>query len=422
MTRGSDNPTLRAVAVCGLWLAAWGLVSCARPQPTPRAAHWRPREFLIGLHDAPPTKPTLYAQAAKAGFNVIVDYVGPDSLDLAHRYGLKLMVAQIGLDVRTWKRDDRHELAHKAIERFRRHPALWGYYVGGDVRERQLADGADLASFVRQRDPGRPFFVSVLPCDAWVGPALATADYAGYLERVIQAMHPPLLNTAHEPFPAKREGRFYFENLELLRRAALAHDVVLCPTVRCGLRPGTRPPGQGDLRWQAYTALAYGARCIVWLGYWQPPHGEGEGIVAPDGTPSERFHWVAALNGELRRLGPQLLRLRSAGVYHTGATVPVGTTRLPVHGLVGSVDGGTFVVGEFHGGPDERAVMVVNCDTRQAVQATVTINRPCRSVAWLDPASGDWRQLPIQGDRLGTKLELPLAPGGGKLLRLAPAN
>lgn len=359
---------------------------------------------------------------ARAGFNVIVDYVGPDALDLGRRYGLKLMVAKIGLDVRTWGRDSGRERAGKAIERFRGHRALWGYFLGGEVRERQFADCARLVGFIRERDPGRPFLASLLPCDAWVGPALRTADYSGYVEGFIRAVRPPLLNYGHHPFRAKEESRFYFENLELIRRAALAHGVPFCPTVRCGLRPGMRRLGEGEMRWLVHTSLAYGARGIVWAGYWRPRHGEGEGIVEPDGTPTERYRWVTALNAELRHLGPELMRLRSVGVYHTGADVPVGTTKLSAHGLVGSVAGGAFVVGVFDGGGRERAVMVVNRNYRQEVRAEMTINRPCRSVAWLDPSSGDWLPLAVRADRLETKLDLTLPPGGGRLLRLSPAE
>jgi len=394
------------------------LASCfpARPRPTPEP--WQPHEFLIGLRGAPPPKSDAYAQAAAAGFNVIVDYVGPEALDLARRHGLKLMVAKIGLDLATFRQAEGRRAAAALIERFRAHPALGGYYLGDEAREADFADYARLADVVRERDSPRPFFLGLLPCDAFVGPALSTADYAGYLERFIATVSPALLTWAYHPFREKGEDRFYFENLELVRRAALAHDLPLCPTLRASVWRGMAPLGEGELRGQVYTALAYGAKGIAWFSYWGAPEGGRDGIVQPDGTLTERYRWVAALNAELRALGPTLLRLRSAEVCHTG-DVPPGAARLPTHALVGSVEGGAFVVGLLDGGgTHERYVMLASKDFRRGATATLTVNRPCRSIAWLDPSSGRWQDLPIRADRFQTAVEFPLPPGGGRLLRL----
>jgi hypothetical protein len=399
-----------------LWLAACSLLSCARPKARP-APRWQPSEFLIGLRCAPPQKPQHYAQAAKAGFNTIVDCVGPDALDLAQRHGLKLTVARFGLDPATLSRAEGRRRVAKVIERFRDAPALWGYFLGDEVTEGQFAGYARVAEFVRERDPAHPFFLNLVSCDAWVGPALASADYAGYVDRFVRAVRPPLLTYSHYPFRATDDARFYFENLELMRRLAAAHDLPFCQTLRGSVWRGMQPLDEGKLRWQVYTSLAYGAKGIVWFSYWGAPEGSREGIVEPDGTPTERYRWIAALNAEVRALGPTLLRLRSVAVYHAGE-VPIGTASLPPHGLVGSVEGGAFVVGLFEDEKAEPYVFVANKDYRREAKAKLVINRRCRSVVWLDPAKGDWRDMPARADQFETVLELPLPPGGGKLIRL----
>jgi len=397
-----------------VWLAACGLTACARPRP---AQGWQPSEFLIALRGAPPPKPQLYAQVARAGFNVIGDGVGSDALDLARSHGLRVMLGQIGLDPRTLRDRGNVRGVAEAVRRFRTHPALWGYFVGDEMLESQLPDIVSLAAFARQHDPAHPLLISLLPCDAWVGPALATADYAGYVERFIASARPALLNFGHFPFREKADSEFYFENLELIRRAALAHGLPFCPTLQAASWPGMRPPTDGELRWLVYTSLAYGAKGVVWFRYWGAPAGSRQGIVEPDGLATERYKAVAALNAELRAIGPELMRLRSVAVWHTGAT-PVGATRLPVHGLVGAVEGGAFVVGEFDAGNGETQLLVVNRDYSRPAAARLTLNRPCRGLAWLDPALGRWADLAVTTDRFQTVAELPLPPGGGRLLRI----
>ncbi|HUT32850.1 MAG TPA: hypothetical protein VNE39_05180 [Planctomycetota bacterium] len=407
-------PTIRNLLACGAWLAACGLPACSRPR-APQA--WQPREFLIALRGAPPPKPQHYALVAQAGFTVIGEGVGSDALDLARRHGLRVALGQIGLDPRTLHDRGNERGVAEAIRRFRTHPALWGYFVGDEMLEAQLPDIVSLAAFARQHDPAHPLLVSLLPSDAWVGPALATGDYAGYVERFVAAVRPALLNFGYFPFREKGDGEFYFENLEIIRRAALAHGLPFYPTLQAASWAGMRPPGEGELRWLAYTALAYGAKGVVWFRYWGAPAGSRLGIVEPDGLATERYRAVAALNAELRALGPTLMRLRSLAVCHTG-TVPVGATRLPVHGLVASVEGGAFVVGEFEGEKGERHVLVVNKDYARAVTAKLTLNRPCRGLSRLDASSGQWVALAATADRFRTTAEFSLPPGGGRLLRL----
>ena len=51
-----------------------------------------------------------------------------------------------------------------------------------------------------------------------------------------------------------------------------------------------------------------------------------------------------------------------------------------------------------------------------------SVFRPCRAAAWLDPSDGRWKDLEPKGDGSDATLELPLRPGGGKLLRLTFAD
>jgi len=400
---------------CGLGLVACGLVSCARPQV---ARSWQPSEFLIALRGAPPPKAELYAQVARAGFNAIADSVGSDALDLAQRHGLKAVLGQIGLDPQTLRDRANHAAVAEAIRRFSSHPALWGYFVGDEMLEGQLPAVAALADFARRHDPAHPLLVTLLPSDAWVGPALASGDYTGYVERFVRAVRPAVLCFAHFPFREKGTGEFYFENLELIRRVARDHGVPFYPTLQAAGWKGMRAPTEGELRWLVYTSLAYGAKGVVWFRYWGAPAGSRQGILEPDGQVTERYPIVAGLNAELRALGPVLMGLRSVAVHHTGS-VPVGAARLPVHGLVAGVEGGSFVIGELEGEQDGKHLLVVNADHGREATAKVTLNRPCRSVEWFDPALGRWCEVAtVTADRFQATVEFRLPPGGGRLVRV----
>jgi hypothetical protein len=294
--------------------------------------------------------------------------------------------------------------------------------VGDEMLDSEFPAIIALADFARRHDAAHPIFVSLLPSDAWVGPALATGDYEAYVERFVRLVRPALLNHSHFPFREKGDSEFTFENLEIVRRVALEHKLPFCPTLQAAGWAGMRTPGEGELRWLVYTSLAYGAKGVVWFRYWGAPGGSRQGIVEPDGSLTDRYRVVAALNAEMRALGPVLMRLRSVAVYHAGPTVPAGATRLPVHGLVASVEGGAFVLGEFEDEKGDRLLFIVNRDAARAATAKVTLNRPCTGLSWLDPAVGGWADLASTADRFQTVTEFALPPGGGRLIRMVPSQ
>jgi hypothetical protein len=277
------------------------------------------------------------------------------------------------------------------------------------LRESQFPGWGRVTRLAREHDPAAGLYMELLPCDAFVGPELETADYAGYLERFVRTVDPPLLAVAQHPLRTRGTSTVYYENLELLRAAALRNGLPFFHGLQAGPGQGLRAPTAGELRWQAYTSLAYGAKGIVWSGWWG----------ASDPQAMQRSRWLVALNREAALLGQQLLPLRSMAVYHTGE-VPAGATRLPPHGLVGPIGGGSVLLGVFQDWQAGQCLFFVNKDTVKPMSAAITLNHSDRPVWAFDPGPGLWRRVATRGGRAETGFDLELPPGGGRLLRLSP--
>jgi len=203
----------------------------------------------------------------------------------------------------------------------------------------------------------------------------------------------------------------YYENLELLRSASLRNGLPFFHGLQAGPVQGLRAPTAGELRWQVYTSLAYGAKGIVWSGWWG----------ASDAQAVQRSQWFVELNREAVQLGRQLLPLRSVDVSHTGE-VPAGATRLSPHGLVGAVSNGSVVLGVFRDWKAAEFLLFVNKDTARPLSTPVALNHPDRPVWAFDPGPGLWRRVATRNSRAKTEFDLELAPGGGTLLRLGPSG
>lgn len=395
-----------------LVLSCLVLASCAfpgRPQ-----APWHLRRFVIAARGAPPPRHETYRQAAAAGIRVLGDEVGPEGLQVARATGLKLLVGRIGLDPTVLRDKTDRERVARTLAALRRERAVWGYLITRPALEPELKAVGLVAGFVRRHDPDHPLIVPLVPCDAFVGPALETPDYARYLERFFAAVEPAVLYSLHLPFRKLGPPALYFENLELMRKASPSRRVPFLVTIRCAEMPGMEPVAEARLRWLANTALAYGAKGVVWLGY----YGRG-GMVTPEGLETKAYRWVAALNRELEALGDQLLGLTSTAVYHVGE-IPSGATRLPTHGLLGAVEGGEFLVGMFKDAEGRDYCLLINKSHERRAIARLTINRPCEAVHWYDPQGRRWEPMAAVVDRFQTRVEFPLLPGSARLLRPTP--
>ena len=114
------------------------------------------------------------------------------------------------------------------------------------------------------------------------------------------------------------------------------------------------PDNEQKLRHSVYSALAYGVKGIQWLSAGL--------MVAHDQCIKD----VAAINAELKVIGPTLMKLRSVDVFHT-APLPTNTRSIPLKHWV-HVEGEPtcegIVMGMFKDEDDMDYIMFVNRDYR----------------------------------------------------------
>lgn len=268
--------------------------------------------------------------------------------------------------------------------------------------------------------------------------------YGDFIEAFVNTVHPPVLMSCHYPTLIDGSDRpEYYANFETLRETALRHDIGLMAFVlSTGITGQYRRPGDSDLRWQVYSALAYGAQGI-WYWNWrlQPEEKRGftEGLVLhKTGEPNAEYYLVKKINAEVLAIGEVLMKLRSRSVFHTADSVPPAGRRFPDTGISGAsalerFAGENFLIGEFRssdGSADNDAYfMVVNkrhgigkASSDPTLKA-VALLKPCSPYTHVyehDAATGKLRALkaaPHNGEK--GYYSVPLGGGQGVLLRFA---
>ena len=231
----------------------------------------------------------------------------------------------------------------------------------------------------------------------------------------VEQVKPSLISYDHYQFRLKGDGKQYFLNLAMIRRAAQEAGVPSLNIVQaCTWAPDVmRVPNPDELRYLVYSTLAYGAQGISYYVYAHANHHGS--LVSLDGTPGPLYHAVKSYNREFVAIAGELQPLRSLGVYHTSMREP-GCEPLPADALfhldssrsLSSPRG--FLLGFFGAVERPTHVVVVNLD--YTAEASTSLVGP-GELELFDATTAQW------SSRGKAAIELTLLPGGGKLVRVA---
>ena len=227
------------------------------------------------------------------------------------------------------------------------HPAVYGYYLRDEPSAAWFNNLEKVAGPIRELAPGKWPYINLFPdyAENW---QLGTTGYVDYLEKFIEICHPQILS--YDNYSIMDDGSVrgaYWTNLEAVRAAAVKHKLVFWNIVLSVAHFNYREPSAADLRFEAYTGLAYGARGLAWFTYFAPPVGGYRGApVDQFGHKTATWQHMQNVNLQVQKLGPTLNHLHSDDVYHFGKA-PSGAKSAPTNSLVSAVGGDNYLVGEL---------------------------------------------------------------------------
>ncbi len=433
-----QNDTLRWVVRCSTCDDyRVDLVAVANDSVTTRATlnasvtdrYWHHREFLLSAWSPPCAWSGLqeepFAYYRQADFDLVL-WVAPNdvAVSLTRRYGMhcQLLLQHLCGDDATLRTpedygfpevtDEMLASVGEVIDRFYGDSTVVGYFVVDEPHETAFSNLAKVVRYVRSRDPERLIYINLYPRSAFGGPSA----YNHYVERFLDVVRPELLSYDNYVFHNGYDDGDFFSNLAVIRHWALRYDIPFCNiiqaigTERFGL--DWRTPTEAEHRWLVYGSLAYGAKGIIWF------HWDADWGVTGSADRDRLFESIKKLNGEIKRIGPQLLGLNSAAVYHSKVT-GFAEEPLPEGTLVRRVsENADLVVGFFEDRNDARFVMFVNKSYRDSVTALVTLSPGVEGAEVFDVKRGSWEPVKLEATPEGPQLRVVLRAGGGKLFAL----
>ena len=381
----------------------------------------------------------VWSDVAEAGFNLCLpSFHGTDdeyrrTLELGEKYGIGLLLGGLV----NWELSESEEDAEKVVARLRASPV--NYSAEPAFAAYVLKDEPHVVSFpalARSRqllahiDPGHFAYVNLFPNYAPVNERenyLGTRNYQEYVDQYMEVFRPEVLIFDHyciegyrfrEADYAIRVRPEYFENLEIIRAAALKHQVPFWAFTLSTPVFSYPTPTEGHLRFQLYCSLAYGAKGMQYFTY--GPAEREDGIIDGKGNKSPWYETAKRINWEIQNMGNLLLALTSTAVFHTSPQ-PQGTTWIyEGHGGLISCLGAPALLGFFDGPNGRKFLMVVNRDPMKAAELTLTFAADVAAVAEVDRSQPDGDVRPL--DVVDGKLNMTLQDGDGRLLELKGRN
>ncbi|MCE5279155.1 MAG: hypothetical protein ABFD92_08680 [Planctomycetaceae bacterium] len=310
-----------------------------QPAVLKRMAPYKMKEFIIGswpFHSDYDENFCLRYKAA--GFNTLID--SPAILDLAEKTGLKVIIHTALKPVmdktsgRFTGKFDMGGYAHlPEIQWFHKtyghKAALVGYLVNDNCTLHDYT--IDVCRWMRTNCPEQIPFMSHNPD-------------AGGQAKVVDAL--PIISSQNYPYgynnewPESKKRLEFCKRLEEDRRHANANDMVIWPIF--AVYGGTNPDGKGakrcdlspsQIRFQAFSSIAYGAQALWYFAY------SSKRPVWKDGG-SVRTAVTYCNDYIVPEVGPRVLGTRSVGVFHAkGADdAPEGSPALAEDRIVESMD------------------------------------------------------------------------------------
>ncbi len=211
------------------------------------------------------------------------------------------------------------------IKNFGSHPATYGFFVG-DEPDRTMFD--DICKKIRlAREINSDFlpFLNLLPKHPGFEHKVGFASWARYLDKYLKESNSPLLcydcySQLDEDEPEKGLEQ-YFDNLREFREASERNNVPFWTTLLSVGHFAFRCPTEDDFRWQLNTAVAHGAKGILWFFlYMRYPHSNYR--VSPideHGERSETFERLSRVQRTFLKMHANVfLKLKLKNVYHFG--------------------------------------------------------------------------------------------------------
>ncbi len=374
------------------------------------------------------TTDAQYKLMADAGINWLMGS-GDPSLDspamlkkmltLCEKYGISMTVggSQFG-DNLLGKSES--EIA-ALVNQYKDYPAAMGFYLRDEPTTPN--DYLDAYIAVKKAAPYADGHLNFFPSYIYASEEAYRAQMNDWCRVTAAAGYPvDYLMFDFYPYPVGQG----MEQEQFLTNTRSCWEVGLQNQVKTGMYiqtieiPGSRRrPNEAELRYEMYTALAYGYKNLSFFTWFTPTNRSepfNDGIIAADGTPNEHYEIIKKINHEILAIGTTLAKCDALEVWFAGKNT-FGQPEIPDDFFVQTGNGARTMATLSllrHSETGRNYLMVVNNNYKAAQNLDLTFDVAITSLSEVSREDGSLKPLTMDGQ----KLSIRLAAGDAMLIAL----
>lgn len=293
-------------------------------------------------------------------------------LKVCEKYGMKYFVT----DHRrlTGIAQPSEEDLKSLVSDYQGYTSLGGYYVWDEPHWEHFPDVKDTFATLRSLDPDRLPLVPLVPS---YGPYHYPEAYPNFVKDFAETVEPDVLSFDFYGVRVQGVEPSLYRDLALWAKVSreTGRPLWFYPS-SCMWGPIAKPT-EATIRFQVFTAIAYGAKGIQYFMARDFVGGDIDFTGAPiraDGTKSETFDAFAAVNHDVEKISSLLMRLKMENVFHTA---PVPETSIPLEkGYQSLIDASENLVLAFHKDEDSVYLIVVSKDLSDEREICLSFDKP----------------------------------------------
>lgn len=297
---------------------------------------------------------------------VITPATAKDALDALYKNGLGAVVCGVcpehfgGDGSNAGQPDKTHPIsAYLCVKAD--HPAVWGVNVAD---EQSSLDFPHLGSIVSHlADNGISPYLNLYPSYGLksgqsaeeVERQLGCTSYKEYIARYVRDV--PTRYISFDFYLYSSDLSHAYTTFSAVADACRASSRAMHAVLQVNSHLPETSLNEAQLSFQAYLALAFGARSISWACYsndwWY------NNVLDPSGAPTEQYQRLARVNAALHALGKHLLRYRSIATHLVPASDPRGFNDSTLKGLRHTSS--DILVSQMQDGSRNTAYFILSC-------------------------------------------------------------
>ena len=339
-------------------------------------------------------------------FVVCMDYDRP-ALDLLHKYGVGAIVTGLvpgwwggdGGNAGTMAERNPMEKYYASAAAFVDHPAIWGIDVGDEPSALDFPYYGKIIDYVNRAFPNQFAYLNLYPNYASVSQnnavetvnQLGTPTYAEHIRRYCECVPSDYL--CYDFYLYSINEILHYENLRVVADACRNTGRSMWIVLQVNSSDPKVWMSENNLRFQAYTAMAFGTENIIWAcytaGWW---HNQ---VLDGAGNKTQQYDKLQKINAEIRTIGEEYMKYRRVATHFVGfggypdmhvvKQEPIPSLSTGVFFDVKADNGAPLVIGEMVNRKADGSVALMVCAAddpfeKDPKEYRVTFRAPNRSV------------------------------------------